>query len=48
MSTLIQGGTAVGGSGKVPYWVDICVADGQTVAIGADLSGDSDRVVDAS
>lgn len=46
MDLLIKGGTVVTASGSFP--ADVAVTDGKITAIGKDLSGTAEKVVDAS
>src|SRR5579863_2231344 len=46
-TTLIRGGTVVDGTGREPVRADVAVRGERIVAIGADLSGPAERVIDA-
>src|SRR3984885_7180169 len=45
---LIRGGTVIDGSGSAGISADIAIETGRIAAIGADLSGDAGRIIDAS
>jgi N-acyl-D-aspartate/D-glutamate deacylase len=44
----IVGGTVVDGTGAAPRVADVMVADGRIVAVGPDLEGDAETVIDAT
>ena len=46
VKTLFKNGTVIDGSGKAPFVGDVLIEDARIVAVGADITGEADRVVD--